>query len=155
MLLMQQILSSREAASLLDVNGTTIQRAIQRNELAATRRKAHGMFQIQRADLIEWAAKNGYAVRNGNGDRVDAQTGEVLEADASPAELAIEARARLEGLREPIAEAEAEAEPAAPISNVASVILADRVANDRLALLSKLVTAGQFEAAQLVVEAWA
>jgi hypothetical protein len=149
---MQQILTSREAAKVLgDIDPTTIQRAIGRGELAASRPRDRAPWRITIQDLTLWAASNGYTVQNGNGDKVDPSTGEVLEAPVAE-----------------VLETEAPELPAAPSkngsndgskieSNVAAVIMppATSVAADRLMLLARLVKAGQFDAAQIVVEAWA
>jgi len=168
MLHMQQTYSSREAADALagDVDSTTIQRAIQRGELAAAKAGKHRQspFKIAHADLLAWAAARGYSFVNGNGDRVDAATGEVLESEPSPAARAVAARQRLNGVAPALETDEAaapDAEPAAaPVaprveSNVARVLLpGSSVAADRLALLTRLVKAGHLDAAQLVIEAW-
>lgn len=79
---MQQIpsvLSSREAARIVDVDATTIQRAIASGDLPAARHRDRAPWRIQRSDLLTWAGANGYAAVNGNGERIDAATGEVLE----------------------------------------------------------------------------
>ena len=99
------VLSSREAGRLLDVDPTTIQRAIGRGELNASRPREHAPFRIQRADLLKWAADNGIAALNENGERVDITTGEVLAADEptstpEPTEnRVVDARARLAGVK--------------------------------------------------------
>lgn len=170
MLGMQQNYTSREAAALLagDVDATTVQRAIQRGELVATKAGKHKQspYRIERADLLTWAADKGYTIVNGNGDRVDAATGEVLETEPSPATRAVAARQRLNGVKPAavVADeaaavgAEPPAAPVAPVieSNVARVLLpGSSVAADRLALLTRLVKDGHLEAAQLVIEAWA
>lgn len=166
---MQQILSSREAAAQLgDIDPTTIQRAIGRGELPATRTRERAPWRIQREDLLSWAAVNGFTVKNGNGQAIDPATGEVLErtGDAElgrivasePADRALAAKQRLAGVQPDVAAAERPEAPAARIeSNVGAIVLppAVSVAADRLALLAKLVKASQFEAAQIVVEAWA
>jgi excisionase family DNA binding protein len=103
---MQQIssvLSSREAGRVLDVDATTIQRAIVRGELNASRKREHSPYRIQRSDLLAWAAANGIAALNAEGERVDVSTGEVLAdnepatAPAPPVNVA-DARARLAGV---------------------------------------------------------
>lgn len=174
---MQQNYTSREAAALFagDVDSTTVQRAITRGELAASKSGKHRQspYRIERAELLRWGADRGFSLVNDAGDRVDVATGEVLDPDAepTPAEKAAAARARLAGLRVPVAAAgdpelarivasepalqEIVAVPAPVASNVARVLLpSPSVAEDRLQLLSKLVSGGHVEAAQLVIEAW-
>jgi excisionase family DNA binding protein len=163
---MQQILSSREAAAQLgDIDPTTIQRAIGRGELPATRSRERAPWRIQREDLLSWAAVNGFTVKNGNGQAIDPATGEILEVDAedeapvSLAERALAAKQRLAGVQPDVAAAERPEGPAEPESNVAAIIMprsaASSIAADRLALLAQLVKGGHFEAAKIVVEAWA
>lgn len=163
----QQVLTSREAAKALgDIDPTTIQRAIGRGELAASRPRDRAPWRIALQDLAVWAASNGYTLQNGHGDAVDPSTGEVLEpaeseaptvedeaelpapaaAPVSIAARSIGARQRLAGIRP----------AAAPIESNAVVLpTATSVSADRLGLLAQLVKAGQFEAAKIVVEVWA
>lgn len=179
---MQQLASysSNQAAAMFggDVNPTTIQRAISRGELLASKGPhAQSRYRIAHTDLMTWAAARGLSVLNGADERVDAATGEVVEPE-SPAERAMAARQRLAGVRKPEAPAEAPevlepvtdgalanhpdfefvkaAPAAAPVeSNVARVLLpAANVYADRLALIVKLVRDGHLEAAQLVIAAW-
>lgn len=110
----QNTYNSSEAARLLGVNNTTVQRAIQRGDLAGTRPRDRSPFQIERAELLRWAAANRYTLHV-NGGQIDPATGEVIEqlAESTPAVLDIEpgvevpptpiaaataARARLAGL---------------------------------------------------------
>jgi excisionase family DNA binding protein len=157
----QQTYSSREAATVVNVDPTTIQRAIVRGELAAERggTSKQARYRISRESLAAWAVENNLTFNTGNGHTVDPATGEVLE---SPAEKAVAARARLEGYESAqlgpvsVVDGEITPEPAVPVSNVAAVVLppAASVSADRLALLAQLVKAGHFEAAQLVIGAW-
>jgi excisionase family DNA binding protein len=141
----QQTYSTIAAASAVNVNPTTIQRAIQRGELEATRRGSskQARFRITADALAAWAATNDLTIRTANGHQVDPATGEVLEsAQLGPVVV-------VEGEVVPM--------PAAPaVSNVAAVVLppAASIAADRLSLLAQLVKAGHFEAAQLVLGAW-
>lgn len=151
---MQQVpsvLSSREAARIIDVDATTIQRAIARGELNASRPRDRAPYRIQRSDLLAWAAANGYAAVNGSGQHVDAATGEVLESEApaeasTPIAAATAARARLAGVVpgrvtiEPLVEV---SEP--PIGNGRLVTNVERV-------LLPSADAGLLEAARRLVQ---
>lgn len=101
---MQQNYTSREAAALFsgDVDSTTVQRAIVRGELTATKAGKHKQspYRIERDELLRWGAERGFALVNDAGERVDVATGEVLDPDAepTPAQKAVEARARLDGI---------------------------------------------------------
>lgn len=127
---MQQNYTSREAAALFagDVDSTTVQRAITRGELAASKSGKHRQspYKIERAELLRWGAERGFSLVNDAGERVDVATGEVLDPDAepSPVEKATEARARLAGLRVPDARDDEDGFPVAPVaSNVTRVLL--------------------------------
>jgi hypothetical protein len=143
----QQTYSSREAAELFggEVNPTTIQRAITRGELPATKGPhAQSRFRVAHADLMAWAGTRGLSVVNGNGEHVDAATGEVLEPEAI-ADHAVKPAAQLK-----------QNGAAAPTeSNVVAALLpAANVYADRLALIIRLVRDGHVDAAQLVIAAW-
>jgi hypothetical protein len=141
----QHSYSTIAAARAVNVNPTTVQRAIQRAELKAERHgtSRQARYQISPESLAEWAAANGLTITTGNG-QVDPATGEVLEQPAEALEV------RDAGIAFP------EFGKAEPVSNVAAVVLppAASVAADRLSLLAQLVKAGHFEAAQLVIGAW-
>jgi nitrogen PTS system EIIA component len=53
-------LSVREAARVLNVSETTIQRSIQRGQLPAT--ELHDQYRLNRAELVEWATAQGIKV---------------------------------------------------------------------------------------------
>ena len=98
------VVSSREAGRLLGIDATTVQRAIGRGELNASRPREHAPYRIRREDLLKWGADNGLSLVNGS-ERVDLATGEVLEPDASTPEpkadksaAVADARARLAGV---------------------------------------------------------
>lgn len=131
---MQQIasvLSTREAARYIDVDATTIQRAIARGDLNASRPREHAPYRIQRSDLFTWAAANGYAGLNGEGERVDLSTGEVLAADAAPV-----------GAYE-----SAQLGPVEVVAGEVTPIAAATAARARLAGVAPVVRDGQFAAA--------
>jgi hypothetical protein len=144
----QHSYSTIAAAKAVNVNPTTVQRAIQRAELKAERHgtSRQARYQISPESLAEWAAANGLTITTGNG-QVDPATGEVL-GPLTIAEREAEQAAQAD---ESLAPA-----PLALESNVRAVVLppAASVAADRLALLAQLVKADQLEAARIVIAHW-
>lgn len=76
----QRSYNSSEAARLFGLNNTTVQRAIQRGDLLATRYRDRSPFSIDRAELLRWGATQNYKIQGPDGQLIDPATGEVVEA---------------------------------------------------------------------------
>jgi excisionase family DNA binding protein len=97
----QNSYNSSEAARVLGLNNTTIQRAIQRGDLNGTRPRDRAPYIIERDELLRFAIANGHKLHADTGELIDPSTGEVLEQlpeAPTPIVAATAARARLAGV---------------------------------------------------------
>lgn len=168
--------SAREAARRLGFKSTnSVLTAIRDGELPAIRSEArvrngrnNATYRIDTADLVRWAEKRGLeGATEPSGEPVDLPA--TLTEAATPTPIRPEVKETFEvcghlvgrefGSLVCILESghDGPHKPEMPQleSNVSRVLLPGvSVAADRLELLSKLVLAGQFDAARLVVETW-